>query len=136
MDKIISKKKISLQIFSFLFKKREKKNPYDEDDEYNIDNWPVPLTNEDSLEAIKPTHNVQRLPAYDVKGQLIHPLDYEEKLAGAIARVCFSIVHFTVKQRHIFNALVRDITIIRPSTTIATTSLKHILHPTKKRKLE
>jgi hypothetical protein len=105
------------------------------DDEYDIDNWPVSLSNEPYLDAIKSTHNVQRLPAYDIKGDLIHPFDYEEKLAGAIARVCFSIVHFVVRQKHIYNALVRDITIVRPPITIATTSLKHILHPKKKRRV-
>ena len=63
---------------------------------------------------------------------LISPLDYEEKLGGAIARVCFSIVHYLIKHKHVYNAIVRDITVMRPPTTIAAPSLKHILHPQKK----
>ena len=102
--------------------------------DYNINNWPVPLANESYLEDIKTTHDVQQIPAFDIRNESIHPSDYEEKLAGAIARVCFSITHFIIKQKHVFNALVKDITIIRPPTTISTKSLKHVLHPKKKQK--
>jgi hypothetical protein len=92
------------------------------------------LANEPYLDDIKTTHDVQQLPAYDIRNNAINPSDYEEKLAGAVARVCFSIVHFVIKQRHIFNATVKDITVIRAPTTIPTMSLKHILHPKKKQK--
>ena len=83
------------------------------------------------LDAMKSSHVVQQLPAYDVRGNDIHPSEYEEKLAGAITRVCFSIVHFLIKQKHIYNAVLRDITVLRPPTTVipSSTSLKHILHP-------
>lgn len=100
--------------------------------EYTIYDWPVSHANKIHLDEIKSTHDVQELPAYDVKNNLIHPSDYEEKIAGSIARVCFSIVHFEIKQRHIFNAIVKDITILRPPTNISPTTLKHILHPKKK----
>lgn len=100
-----------------------------------MDNWPVTATNETYLDTIKLTHDVHQIPAYDVKGNLIHPSEYENKLAGAIARICFSIVHYDIKQKHVFNAVVRDITILRPPTTIASTSLKHILHPNKKQRI-
>jgi hypothetical protein len=103
--------------------------------EYTIHDWPVSEANEVHLDAIKASHDVQQLPTYDVKNNLIHPSDYEEKIAGAIARVCFSIIHFNIKQRHIFNAIVKDITILRPPTTISPTTLKHILHPKKKQKI-
>lgn len=97
--------------------------------DFSIDNWPVSLSNEPYLEEIKTSHIVQPLPAYDIRGDIISPLEYEEKLAGAIVRVCFSFVHFQIKQKHIFNALARDITVLRPPTTVVATSLKHILHP-------
>ena len=103
--------------------------------EYNINNWLVNENNWPFLDAIKSPHVVQQLPAYDIKGNLIDPLDYEEKLGGVICCVCFSIFRFLVKQKHIFNAIVRDITIVHPSTTFAssTSSLKHILHPPHKK---
>ena len=99
--------------------------------EYTIHNWPIPVTNEPYLESIKNSHEVNQLPAYDIRGNPIHPKEYEEKLAGAIARVCFTLLHFIIKQKHVFNALVRDITVLRPPSTITPTSLKHILHPKK-----
>jgi hypothetical protein len=82
------------------------------------------------LDEIKSSHKIHRLPAYDIHGHLIQPMEYEEKLAGAIARVCFTLVHFTIKQRHIFNAVVRDITVVRPPTSIipSRASLKELLH--------
>ena len=103
--------------------------------EYNINNWPVPLSNEPYLDDIKSTHEVQQIPAYDIRSNSIHPTEYEEKLGGAIARVCFSLVHFVIKQKHVFNAVVRDITVLRPPSTMSPTSLKHILHPKKKQKI-
>ena len=83
---------------------------------------------------IKDSYEVNQLPAYDIRGDSIYPGDYEEKLAGAIVRVCFTIVHYDIKQKHVFNTLVRDITVLRPPSTISPTSLKHILHPSKKKK--
>jgi hypothetical protein len=99
--------------------------------EYTINNWPVSSSNVSYLEEIQDSHNVRRLPAYDIHGRLIQPSQYEEKLAGAIARVCFTLVHFSIKQKHIFNAVVRDITVVRPPTAIvsSSSSLKELLHP-------
>ena len=86
--------------------------------DYTIDNWPVSPPNEVYLDAIKMSHAVQPLEAYDCTGDFIHPSEYEEKLAGAIVHVCFLFVHFLIKQKHVFNALARDITILRPTTPI------------------
>ena len=102
--------------------------------DYTIHNWPVPYTNQCHLDAIKETHDIHQLPAYNIKGDHIKPSNYEDKLAGAITRVYFSIVHYLIKERHISSALVKDISIIHPPTTIAPTSLKNVLHPPKKKK--
>ena len=99
-----------------------------------MNNWSVSSANEPYLDEIKSTHTVEQLPAYDIYRNLIAPVDYEEKIAGSVARVCFSIVHFNIKQKHVFNAYVKDITIVRPPTSITTTTLKHLLHPKKKQK--
>ena len=82
------------------------------------------------LDAIKDTHNVEPLPAYDVDDTLIHPY-YEATLAGAITQVCFSLVHFIIKQKHISNAMIWDITVLHLPITIMHSSLKHIFHPQK-----
>jgi hypothetical protein len=51
-------------------------------------------------------------------------------MAGAITRVYFSIVHFLIKQDHVYKAVVRDITVLRPPTTIIDSSVsqERILH--------
>lgn len=99
--------------------------------DYTINEWPINANNEPYLDAIKLSHTVFPIPAYDIKGALISPSDYEEKLGGAIAHVCFSIVHFFIRQRHIYNAIIRDITVMRPPTTIMAPTLKNVLHPKK-----
>ena len=88
---------------------------------FTFDKWPVDSSNILHLDAIKASHIVQPLPAFDIGGYRIHPSDYEEKLAGAIACVYFTIVHFLFKQKHVFKAVVRDITVLCPPT--------HYLHP-------
>jgi hypothetical protein len=87
------------------------------------------------LEEIKPSFNVRQLPAYDIRGKLIHPFAYKEKLVGAIVHVCFSLIHFVIKQKHIYNAIAHDITIVRAPTTItsSSSSIKEILYPKHKR---
>lgn len=50
--------------------------------------------NEPYLDSLKLSDILQQLPAYDIRGDLIQPSDYEEKLAGAISQVCFSVIHY------------------------------------------
>jgi hypothetical protein len=103
--------------------------------EYTIDNWPVSLQNKMYLKKIKPFFNVCQLPAYDIREKLIHLSAYEEKLVGAIVHVCFSLIHFVIKQKHIYNMIACDITILQAPTTItsSSTSVKKILHPKRKK---
>ena len=103
--------------------------------EYSIHDWPVSMRNQSDLDTIKSTHSVRQIPAYDVRENSINPIEYEEKLAGAICRVCFVLTHYLIKPRHFFNAVVRDITVLRPPSKVTPTSLKSILHPSKKRKI-
>lgn len=104
--------------------------------EYNMNNWPVSPANETYLNEIKASHDVQQLDAYDVNNNIISPFDYEEKLAGAIARICFSIIHFSIKEKHVFSTRVKDITVLRPPILFPNTSLRHVLHPNQKPKTE
>jgi hypothetical protein len=64
------------------------------------------------LEEIESSFNVRQLPAYDIRRKLIHPSAYEEKLAGTIVSICFSLIHFVIKQKHIYNVITCDITIL------------------------
>ena len=99
------------------------------DESLTINNWPVQSSNNLYLDGIKSSHIINQLAAYDIKNNLIHPSQYEEKLAGTITRVCFSMVHYFMKERHIYKAIIQDITVLCPPTTISPSSLTHLLHP-------
>ena len=136
---IVSQSFNFLDTHHLLFFKKEKRDPSQLDknndlqiEEYTIDDWLINPSNKSYLNAIKGSHCIHLIPAYNIKGTLIPPAKYEEKLAGAIVHVCFTIVHFIIKHKHIYNAVVRDISIIRPPTTISTATLRNVLHPNKK----
>jgi hypothetical protein len=82
------------------------------------------------LDSIKSTHIVHRIPAYDVKDDLVLPSEYQDKLAGSIAEVCFSIVHYHIRQaqKNVFNAVIRDMTILKPPVQVASTTSRQQLH--------
>jgi hypothetical protein len=117
-------------------------NVYINSSDISITNWPVSPSNQAYLDNIKSTHSVHRIRAYDVKDKLIDPLDYQDKLAGSIVEVFFSLVHFHIRQsqKNIFNAIVRDMTVLRPPLQIAsstsgqTRSLHSVLQNKKKGK--
>ena len=47
------------------------------------------------------SHVVHHLPAYDGDGNIIRPSMYEETLAGAIVRVCFTVVRYHFERKHL-----------------------------------
>ena len=105
-----------------------------------INVWPVSSINQSYLDDIKATHVVHRIPAYDIRNQIIAPDKYQDKLAGSIVEVYFSLVHFFIRQsqKNIFNAVVRDITVLRPPLQVASSisgqKLHSVLHNRKKGK--
>ena len=107
-------------VLTFCLKDKKKfQIPDNNDNNFTIDNWPVPTSNEPYLNELKDTHFIQRLPAYDIRGCLVHPLDYEEKLTGAVVCACFTIIHYMINKKHIFNAVVQDLTVLCPPTSIS-----------------
>ena len=42
------------------------------------------------------THRVLPLNAYDINGDLIPPTDYKSKIQGALVRLEFSMMHWTI----------------------------------------
>ena len=62
------------------------------------------------------THQVIPLPAYDIKGNLIRPDTYKCRLAGALARVSFTLSHWYItsaqERIHSFVADVKSIRIL------------------------
>ena len=63
------------------------------------------------------SHVVVPLPAEDVDGNRIHPLNYEEKLRGAVVRVGFVLNHyFPLNGKHRFTADVDNMRVLIPPT--------------------
>ena len=60
------------------------------------------------------THRVVPLPAYGLKGNLIHPKNYKDALAGALVRVNFKLSHwYFSSQKEASNIFVADVIAIR-----------------------
>ena len=69
-------------------------------------NWAVPTTNEAYLDEIKSTHTVEQLPMISIEISL--PPLIMKKNSQAPSLESSSIAHFNIKQKHIFNAYVKD----------------------------
>jgi hypothetical protein len=82
-----------------------------------MSNWPV-INSEAEIERdrLASTHKPIELPAYDLNGDLIHPILCNSALAGAIARVTFALNHWYIEnssKEHNANCFVADIKTIR-----------------------
>jgi hypothetical protein len=64
---------------------------------FSIDNWP--LTDEDArdeLIALKETHRIVPVPAYNLQGKLIKPNAYRRSLEEALVEVHFNLMHWSI----------------------------------------
>ncbi|KAF8152764.1 hypothetical protein K438DRAFT_1772429 [Mycena galopus ATCC 62051] len=74
-------------------------------DTEKMENWSVGANPQarEAIEEMKYTHRVRRVPAYDISGKLIHPLQYRESrsetLMGAIVRATVTLKHWNITQR-------------------------------------
>ncbi|KAI6018496.1 hypothetical protein BKA83DRAFT_4495999 [Pisolithus microcarpus] len=61
---------------------------------FNIRNWPTYSDmGKNALDAIKETHNVVPIPAYDLSSHLIKPQAYHAKLEEALVKLYFTLTH-------------------------------------------
>ena len=70
-------------------------------DTYSLANWPiVNVEAEDARQEMlrAKAHEVVPLPAYDIKGNLIKSEKYRVALAGALARVTFTMATCILRQ--------------------------------------
>lgn len=97
-------------------------------EEFAMETWPVALRCSDALKGILPTHDLCPLPAYDKKGRLIPPTQYESMLKGATVQVNFAFVHHYIKtkQRHVYMAVVRELRVLRSPTPVPTSPFKKL----------
>jgi hypothetical protein len=107
--------------------------------DFPIKDWPVSISNRPFLNNVKSSHVVRRIPAFDIRNEAISPSDYQDKLAGSIVQVCFALVHYHIRQsqKNIFNAMIRELTVLRPPLHIVSstlTQLRSVFHSHKKEK--
>ncbi|KAG1722366.1 hypothetical protein EDD22DRAFT_935595 [Suillus occidentalis] len=94
--------------------------------EFEISNWPVADRCKGHLADLAQTHIVNPLPAYDTDHQLIPPTQYESKLCGTVVEVHFAFFHHHIQRskRHIFNAVLRELIVLRPPSNMPSSLLK------------
>ena len=67
-------------------------------DTWTMATWPVKSYEADiERNKLLSTHRPIPLPAYDINGHLIPPEECKDKLAGAIARVTFTLSHWYIE---------------------------------------
>jgi hypothetical protein len=68
---------------------------------FSIDNWPLTASDEDARDelqviiALKETHRILPVPAYNLQGKLIKPNAYRRPLEEALVEVHFNLVHWS-----------------------------------------
>jgi len=108
--------------------------PEDAPSTFHIANWPVysPSARKE-LELMRHTHAVVPLPAYDFDGNLITPLEYRNKLKGAVAVVRFDLLHWAFPAREgrpasdTYVANIHRIDVLRNPITTSDRPTKHVL---------
>ncbi|KAI6148713.1 hypothetical protein BKA82DRAFT_18509 [Pisolithus tinctorius] len=92
--------------------------------------WPVPDNIKDALHHAASTHNVSPLPAFDVDGTRIQPVDYLRLLSGAVVEVHFALLHFFIKgdRKSIFTSSLREMRVLRTPQRGPVNPLKRVHH--------
>ncbi|KAG6380917.1 hypothetical protein JVT61DRAFT_5309 [Boletus reticuloceps] len=97
-------------------------------EEFAMETWPVAPRCVDVLKEILATHDLCPLPAYDKKGRLIPPTQYEAMLKGAMVEAHFALIHHYIKssKRHIYVAMVRKLQILCSPPPMPTSPFKRL----------
>ena len=108
----------------------------DEHSDFAMNDWP--LTHEETreeLQALKATHRVVPVPAYDVIGNLIKPNAYRQSLQDAIVEMHFNMAHWAIAARRgkpANDVFVGDIEVIRvlvpPRPSSSGLARKRVVH--------
>ncbi|KAI6140830.1 hypothetical protein BKA82DRAFT_165675 [Pisolithus tinctorius] len=77
--------------------------------------WPMLDDIKDALGRAASTHYISPLPAFDIHGTPIQPVDYAWLLSGAIVQVHFALLHFFIKgdRKSIFTTSLRELRMLR-----------------------
>jgi hypothetical protein len=114
---------------------------------FPIANWPVAQeAAKQALKMIVDTHRVVPIPAYDMQGHLIAPIQYRSRLEGAVVELHFELSHWSIGGKETepsSDTYVADVTQIRvlvpPKPRVVTPTKRKVLRridllesPTKK----
>ncbi|KAI6147931.1 hypothetical protein BKA82DRAFT_163667 [Pisolithus tinctorius] len=99
---------------------------HDCDSEMATAEWPVQEILKDTLIWAASTHYISPLPAFDIDGIAIEPVDYHRLLCGAIVQVHFAILHFFIKgdRKSVFTTAAREICVLRAPLQVPVNPLK------------
>lgn len=90
--------------------------------------WPVQEVLKDALIRAASTHYVSPLPAFDIDGIAVEPVDYHRLLCGAIVQVHFAILHFFIKgdRKSVFTTAAREMHMLRAPLRVPVNPLKRV----------
>ncbi|KAI5987722.1 hypothetical protein EDD15DRAFT_2372104 [Pisolithus albus] len=86
-------------------------------DAFSMERWPLTKEkNRAELIALKPTHRILPIPAYDVAGDLIKPSAYRRSLQDAIVEVHFTMSHWGIAKakRDVYGGEIHLIRVLVP----------------------
>ncbi|KAF9238949.1 hypothetical protein BU15DRAFT_74915 [Melanogaster broomeanus] len=94
--------------------------------EFAMESWPVAPRCIPHLEELFETHDIYPLPAFDTKGTLIPPSQYDTTLKGATVEVHFTFAHHFIKKnkRHIYTMLLHRLEVLHGPDTLLTSPFK------------
>ncbi|KAI6025248.1 hypothetical protein PISMIDRAFT_11508 [Pisolithus microcarpus 441] len=88
------------------------------EDPYSFERWPLTKErNRAQLLALKHSHHLRPVPAYDLNNDLLHPSTYRRCLQGAIVEVHFTMSHWSIAstKRDVYGGLIKLIRILVPA---------------------
>lgn len=105
-------------------------SPSSTDDPFSYKLWP--LTKERhraELLALKPSHRLCPVPAYDLANDLLIPSTYRRCLQGAIVEIHFTLSHWSIAttRRDVYGGLIQLIRILVPPVASAAAGMKRKL---------
>ncbi|KAF8520056.1 hypothetical protein JB92DRAFT_3111911 [Gautieria morchelliformis] len=94
----------------------------------SFNGWPVSHAWRKELDAVKATHDVNPLPAYDIDHNMIAPKDYERCLLGAAVEVHVTLIHYLIgKKGSTMVADLREMIVLRPPRRLPQSPTKQSL---------
>lgn len=67
---------------------------------WSIHNWPCATdAGRNALTDIVDTYHVVPVPAYEIDGRLMSPVDYQRHLSKAVVELHFTLTHFTIAEK-------------------------------------